>query len=136
MANENNQKRSINRFFLAANIFPFAFFILLVVGVSVFASIYVATSNTALLIVMIIFAVLMALIYVAFVIYYYRKFNAIFVRGLYSITIYNLRNITDNENALIDYPNNTYDEFVSLNETVNTLKTELDTSTLMAGTPD
>lgn len=136
MANENNQKRSINRFFLAANIFPFAFFILLVVGVSVFASIYVATSNSALLIAMIVFAVVMALIYVAFVIYYYRKFNAIFVRGLYSITIYNLRNITDNENALIDYPNNSYDEFVSLNETVNTLKTELDTSTLIAGTPD
>lgn len=136
MAKENNQKRSINRFFLAANIFPFAFFILLVVGVSVFASIYVATSNSALLISMIIFAVLMALIYVAFVIYYYRKFNAIFVRGLYSITIYNLRSITDNENALIDYPNNSYDEFVSLNETVNTLKTELDTSTLIAGTPD
>ena len=106
MANGNNQKRSINSFFLAANIFPFAFFILLVVGVSVFASIYVATSNAALLIAMIVFAVVMALIYLAFVIYYYRKFNAIFVRGLYSITIYNLRNITDNENALIDYPNN------------------------------
>ncbi len=136
MANENNQKRSINRFFLAANIFPFAFFILLVVGVSVFGSIYVATGNTALLIVMIVFAVLMALVYIGFVIYYYRKFNAIFVRGLYSITIYNLRNITDNENALIDYPNNSYDEFISLNETVNTLKTELDTSTLIAGTPD
>ena len=130
----SNKKRSINQFFLFANITPFIFFILLVVGVSTFASIYVASQNTVFLIIMIAFAVIMSLLYLAFVIYYYRRFNAIFVRGLYSITIYNLRNITDNENALIDYPNNSYDEFISLNETVNSLKTELDTSTLIAGT--
>ena len=136
MANENNQKRSINRFFLFANIFPFAFFILLVIGVAILASVYVSTQAVGALIGMIVFAVLMAAGYLAVVVYYYKKFNAIFVRGLYSITVYNLRNITDNENALIDYPNNSYDEFISLNETVNTLKTELDTSTLIAGTSD
>ena len=136
MANNNQQKRSINSFFLFANIFPFAFFVLLVAGVATFAALYVALANNVFLFVMIGFAFVMALAYLVLVIYYYRKFNAIFVRGLYSITIYNLRNITDNENALIDYPNNTYDEFVSLNETVNTLKTELDTSTLIAGTAD
>ena len=136
MAKNNNKKRSINSFFRLANIFPFAFFILLIVGTAVLASVYVTSQNQGVLIGMIVFAVIMAVIYLVFAVYSYRKFNAIFVRGLYSITIYNLRNITDNENALIDYPNNSYDEFVSLNETVNTLKTELDTSTLIAGTAD
>ena len=136
MATDNNQKRSILGFFRVVNIFPFAFFVLLVVGVAVFGSLYVSLGQSGFLVAMIIFAVVMALVYAGFTVYYYRRFNAIFVRGLYSITIYNLRNITDNENALIDYPNNTYDEFVSLNETVNTLKSELDTSTLIAGTAD
>jgi len=136
MAQEYSKKRSINRFFFFANVVPFAFFILLVVGTAVFSALYVSLESLAMLIALIVYASVMTLLYVAFVIYYHRKFNAVFVRGLYSITIYNLRNITDNENALIDYPNNSYDEFISLNETVNTLKTELDTSTLIAGTTD
>ena len=82
MANENNQKRSINRFFLFANIFPFAFFVLLVIGVSILASVYVSTQAVGALIGMIVFAVLMAAGYLAVVVFYYKNFNAIFVRGL------------------------------------------------------
>ena len=133
---ENNQRRSMTTFFRVVTLFPFAFFVLLVIGVAVFASVYVATENALFFYLLIAFAVIMAIGYILVTFYMSRRFNAIFVRGLYSITIYNLRNITDNENALIDYPNNTYDEFVSLNEQVNTLKTELDTSTLIAGNSD
>ena len=126
----------MTRFFRLMTLFPFAFFIVLLVGVGVFAGLYVSTSNALFLYFLIGYAVAMLIIYLAIVFSLSRRFNMIFVRGLYSITLYNLRNITDNENALIDYPNNTYDEFVSLNEQVNSLKTELDTSTLIAGNSD
>ena len=134
--NNNNQKRSMTRFFRLMTLFPFVFFIVLLVGVGVFAGVYVATSNALFLYFLIGYAVAMLIIYLTIVYSLSRRFNMIFVRGLYSITLYNLRNITDNENALIDYPNNTYDEFISLNEQVNSLKTELDTSTLIAGNSD
>ena len=133
---ENNKRRSMTTFFRLVTLFPFAFFIVLVIGIAVFASIYVATQNALFFYFLIGYAVVMLIIYLTVTVNLSRKFNMIFVRGLYSITIYNLRNITDNENALIDYPNNTYDEFVSLNEQVNSLKTELDTSTLIAGNSD
>ena len=105
---ENNQRRSMTTFFRVVTLFPFAFFVLLVIGVAVFASVYVATENALFFYLLIAFAVIMAIGYILVTFYMSRRFNAIFVRGLYSITIYNLRNITDNENALIDYPNNTY----------------------------
>ena len=133
---ENNKRRSMTTFFRLVTLFPFAFFIVLVIGIAVFASIYVASQNALFFYFLIGYAVVMLIIYLTVTVNLSRKFNMIFVRGLYSITIYNLRNITDNENALIDYPNNTYDEFVSLNEQVNSLKTELDTSTLIAGNSD
>ena len=126
----------MTRFFRLMTLFPFVFFIVLLVGVGVFAGVYVATSNALFLYFLIGYAVAMLIIYLTIVYSLSRRFNMIFVRGLYSITLYNLRNITDNENALIDYPNNTYDEFISLNEQVNSLKTELDTSTLIAGNSD
>ena len=123
-------------FFRLVTYFPFAFFILLVIGVAVFVSLYMTTDNALFFYFLIGYAAIMAIAYVVITFQLSRRFNMIFVRGLYSITIYNLRNITDNENALIDYPNNTYEEFVSLNEQVNSLKTELDTSTLIAGNSD
>ena len=133
---DNNQKRSMTKFFRLMTLFPFVFFIVLLVGVGVFAAVYVITSNALFLYFLIGYAVVMLIIYLVIVTSLSRRFNMIFVRGLYSITLYNLRNITDNENALIDYPNNSYDEFISLNEQVNSLKTELDTSTLIAGNSD
>ena len=84
MAQENNQKRSITSFFRLANIFPFAFFILLIAGTAVFASLYVSNQEVGFLIGMIVYAIVMAVIYLVFAIYFYRKFNAVFVRGLYS----------------------------------------------------
>ena len=91
MAKENNQKRSINRFFLFANIFPFAFFVLLVIGVAILASVYVSSQNAGALVGMIVFAIIMAAGYLAVVIFYYKKFNAIFVRGLYTLPSLGLR---------------------------------------------
>ena len=135
MANDS-KRRSMTNFFRVLTFFPFFFFVLLVVGVAVFVSLYMATENALFFYFLIGYAIVMAIAYVLISYNLSRRFNMIFVRGLYSITIFNLRNITDNENALIDYPNNTYDEFISLNEQVNTLKTELDTSTLIAGNSD
>ena len=130
---EENKRRSINVFFQAIAYFPLLiFFLMIVVDVPLFI-VYLNGQNFAFLLALIIFTAVLAVLYIAFAIYALRHFRSVFVRGLYGITIYNLRNITDNSNALIDYPNNTYDEFVSLNEQVNALKSELDTSTLIAG---
>ena len=131
---EENKRRSINVFFQAIAYFPLLiFFLMIVVDVPLFI-VYLNGQNFVFLLILIIFTAVLAVLYIAFAIYALRHFRSVFVRGLYGITIYNLRNITDNSNALIDYPNNTYDEFVSLNEQVNALKSELDTSTLIAGT--
>ena len=133
MANEENKRRSINSFFNAITYVPLAiFFLLILFDVPLFIF-YHANHEMVFLIIMISISALLAILYVIFAVYAMKRFRSVFVRGLYGITVYNLRNITDNGNALIDYPNNTYEEFVSLNEQVNELKGELDTSTLIAG---
>ena len=136
MAKKSDKRPSITSFFRTVNIFPFLALIALLAGVSVLAAIYVTTGNVLFLYIMISYAVLLVAIYLVGAIRLSNRFNALFVRGLYSTTVFNLRNITDNENALIDYPNNSYEEFIALNEQVETLKTELDYSTLITSTPD
>ena len=130
------EKRSMRTFFRLVAIFPFAFFVLLILGSGTFAALYVMLKNDLYLYILIGYALLMAVVYILVSIKLTKRFNMLFVRGLYSITAYNLSNITDNENALIDYPNHTYEEFVALNEQVETLKKELDNSTLITSTVD
>ena len=132
MEKQTAKRRSIHFFFRAVNLFPFIFFILLTIGVATFSALYVSLDNALFLYLLIGYTVLMTLVYITVAVYFSRRFNALFVRGLYSITVFNLRNIIDNENTLIDYPDNNYEEFVSLNKQVNELKTELDSATLIA----
>ena len=136
MKEKDKQKRSISTFFRQVNLFPFIAFILLILGVSIFAIIYVSTSNILFFYLLIAYAAIVIALFLVGAFYFTRRFNALFVRGLYSTTVFNLRNIVDNENALIDYPNQTYEEFVALNKQVETLKTELDNSTIIASTSD
>ena len=134
MAEKTLQKRSIKTFSRLIGIFPVAFFILHAVGLSIFAAAYIYLQDQLYFYLAIGYGVVMSIIYIVFTVFTNKKFNALFVRGLYNTTLFNLKNITDNENALIDYPNNTYREFVSLNKEVEMLKTELDTSTLISNT--
>ena len=136
MKEQKHQNRSITAFSRLIGIFPIVFFIVHSCGIIAFATAYITTQKMVYFIAAIIYGLLMAGLYIVFTVLTTKKFNALFVRGLYNITLFNLRNITDNENALIDYPNNTYEEFVSLNNEVNALKTELDNSTLIANTVD
>ena len=82
------------------------------------------------------FGLLMAAGYIVFAIFTSRRFNDLFVKGLYDITVTNLRNITENENKLITYPSNAYHEFAELNEEVEMINNELGSSTLIANTAD
>ena len=136
MEQSNAKKRSITQFFRQISIFPVIFFFALLLGVSGLVFAYVYTSQAVWFYLLISYSIVLLIVYIVYATYTMKQFNKVFVRGLYSITIYNLRNITDNENALIDYPNNSYEEFISLNEQVNALKSELDTSTLIAGNVD
>ena len=136
MAKKVSKKPSITSFFRTVNIFPFVCLIALVAGVSAFSAIYITTGNILFFYILIAYSVLIIAFYLVGTFRLSHRFNALFVRGLYNTTVFNLRNITDNENALIDYPNNSYEEFVSLNQQVETLKAELDYSTLITSTAD
>ena len=136
MKDKTSQKRSITTFSRLIGILPVFFFILHSMGIIAFAAAYIYTGDRLYFYLAIGYGVLMAVGYVLFMVRTTKRFNALFLRGLYSTTLFNLRNITDNENTLIDYPNNTYREFVSLNEEVEALKTELDSSTLISNTVD
>jgi len=136
MGKKQHQKRSINVFLSRITIFPIVFFIVLVGGVATLSFLFIQQKNMLYFYLLIGFGVLMAGLYVLFSVLTSRKFDALFVKGLYDITLSNLRNITDNENELEEYPSNSYHEFVSLNKEIDTLKKELDTSTLIANTVD
>ena len=131
-----HQKRSITTFSRLIGIFPVLFFIVHSAGLFALAGVYLSTGNNLFFFLAIGYGVLMSIIYIVLTVKTSKKFNALFMRGLYSTTLFNLRNITDNENSLIDYPNNTYREFISLNQEVESLKTELDSSTLISNTVD
>ena len=136
MEQESRQKRSVNGFFRFISIFPVVFSIVLLLGVSAFSFTYVRTKEYLYLYLLIGFVVLMVIIYAIFAVFSTKKFHTIFMRGLYSTTLFNLRNISDNDNALAAYPNHSYEEFVSLNEEVESLKTEFDNATLIANNVD
>ena len=136
MKDKTHQKRSITSFSRLIGIFPIIFFIVDSCGISAFATAYVFTKDMLWFVLTIVFGVLMAASYIFITVKSTKKFNALFLRGLYNTTLYNFRNINENENALLKYPNNTYREFISLNEQVDNLKTELDNSTLISSAVD
>ena len=136
MDNKSRQKRSINVFLSRITIFPIVFFIVLLGGVATFSILYIRTGEILYFILLLVYGGLLSLSYIFFSVFTSRKFDALFVKGLYDITLSNFRNITDNENELEKYPSNSYHEFVSLNKEIETLKKELDTSTLIANAVD
>ena len=136
MKNQNPQKHSITNFSRLIGIFPIIFFIVHSIGLSAFATAYVFTEKRIYFFAAIAYGVLMSIMYIFIVVMTTKKFNALFVRGLFNTTLFNFRNIAENENTLIDYPNSSYQEFISLNENVEQLKAELDNATLISNTTD
>lgn len=134
--NKNNNSRSINRFFRFVTLFPIIYFVVFFSVSFAFAMISVSSNNPLFLYLLIGFAVIMLALYIAYTLYTNRQFQRLFVRGLYNVTTYNFRNISDNNNSLIYYPNDTYSEFVVLNQQVSSLKKELDRATLISGSSD
>ena len=133
---ENKSPRSINRFFGFVNIFPLSFF-LVFIGVDTFLTInYVLGSGRIYIIILIAFSLAMVGLYVGYAIYTSRRFKNVFFKGLYNTTITNLRNIADNDNNLVQYPNDTYQEFINLNKSIDSLKVELENSTLISNVID
>ena len=133
---EEKRLHSINRFFRFVNIFPVVFFVLFV-GINTFFTVnYVLGHGRIFIILLITFSFVMLGVYIFFAVYCYRRFQLVFVRGLYSTTSFNLRNIVDNDNPLIEYPNHRYDEFVTLNNQVKSLKYDLNNSTLITNAVD
>ena len=136
MAKTDNKRPSINSFFRLVNIFPFLALLVIFAGAAIFSILYVSTNEMLYIYLLIGYATISLIVFMVGAVHFSRRFNALFVRGLYSITVFNLRNIADNENTLIDYPNNHYEEFVSLNKQVENLKSELDNATLIAANTD
>ena len=129
----NNKNRSINRFFRFVTIFPIAYFVVFFAVSFVFAILSVRTDNALYLYFLIGFAVVMLALYISYAYYTSHHFQSLFVRGLYNVTTYNFKNISDNNNSLIYYPNSKYHEFAILNNQISSLKTELDRSTFISG---
>ena len=97
---------------------------------------YVTTHNIVYFYSGIGYGLLMGVLYVVFSIFTTRKFDSLFVKGLFDKTLFNYRNFIGNENAIEDYPKDSYQEFIELNEEISSLRTELDNSTLIANSVD
>ena len=123
---KQNQTRSVNHFFRFVTIFPIVYFAILFSISILLAFLSVRTDNPIFLYFLIGFAVLMLALYSVYAYYTTHQFQRLFVRGLYNVTAYNFRNISDNNNSLIFYPNTTYSEFMMLNQQIDSLKKELD----------
>ena len=136
MAERQIKTRSIKHFFRFVTIFPLIYFTVLIVVGGLFTVLYIGSNNMVYFYILIGFSALMLGLYVAYAVYSTHQFQRVFFRGLYNVTIFNFKNISDNSNALIYYPNTVYEEFETLNEQINTLKSELDNATLITGTSD
>ena len=136
MSQKQGQKRSVKAFSRLIGIFPVLFFILHSVGLSIFAALYVFKQERIYFYLAITYGFLMAAIYILFTVLTAKKFDSLFIRGLYDKTVYNLRNITDSENSLEDYPQESYQEFIELNDEIDSLRKELNNSTLIANHVD
>ncbi|MBQ6730516.1 MAG: EAL domain-containing protein [Bacilli bacterium] len=137
MANRQNRStRSINNFFRFVTLFPIIYFAVLVSVGALFIALYTNLEDALYFFIFLGFSVLMIVLYIVYTVYTTHRFQSVFFRGLYNVTIFNFKNISDNNNALINYPNAEYVEFNALNEQVDTLKSELDNATLISGTSD
>ena len=94
------RQHSINRFFRFVNIFPIVFFIFFVAVNSFFTINYVLGHGRIFIILLISFSFFMLAVYIIFAVFCYKRFQMVFVRGLYSTTVFNLKNIVDNDNPL------------------------------------
>ena len=133
---KNNKPRSIKHFFHFVTIFPIAFFVVFFIVSIIFVVLSLRTGQAIYLYVLMGFTILMLVLYIVYAHYTTKNFQSLVVRGLFNITAYNFRNISDNNNALVLYPNSTYTEFITLNDQVVSLKTELDRATLISGSSD
>ena len=136
MSQKKRQKRSIKAFSRLIGIFPIAFFVVHAGGIFAFSMAYVTTHEIIYFYLGIGYGLLMGALYVLFSILTARKFDNLFVKGLFDKTLYNLRNITDKENPLKEYPGDSYNEFSMLNDEIDSLKKELNNSTLISNTAD
>ena len=136
MARKDSQKHSVYSFFRQISIFPIVFFIVLLLGLSALSMFYIKYHEVILLYVLIGFGLLMLAGYVVFAFFSAKRFNELFIKGLYDTTLYNFKNITESENSLQDYPNCGYDEFTALNKEIDFLKKEFDSSTLISNVSD
>ena len=136
MSKNQGQKRSVKAFSRLIGIFPILFFIVHAAGLSGLIMAYFLSGNQLFFYLVIGYGILMAVLYVIFTILTAKKFDNLFISGLFDTTLYNFKNVTDNENALKDYPGDSYQEFDDLNQEVDTLRKELGNSTLIANSVD
>ena len=131
-----NKTRSLNNFFRFVTVFPIAYFAFFFITTIVLSLLATRLDQPVFIYILIGFSVLMLGLYVGYAIYTTHQLQRLVVRGLYNTTTYNFNNISDNNNALVTYPNSTYIEFVTLNKQITSLKTELDKATLISGSSD
>ena len=112
MEKDISKSRSINQFFRIATIFPVDYFVLFFAISFVLVIVSSQTGDPTYLYLMIGFTVLMLILYIAYANYTTGKFQTLIVHGLYDVTAYNFKNISDNNNSLELYPNNTYRELI------------------------
>lgn len=125
------KNRSIKIFFRFVTIFPIAFLIVFTLGGTLFTFFYARTDDMALFLALIIFSIAMIVLYGVFTFYVIRRFQVVFIKGLYGTTISNFENIARNENDFREYPSKHYKEIAELNEHVDVLRKELIGATLI-----
>lgn len=125
------KNRSIKIFFRFVTIFPIAFLIVFTLGGTLFTFFYARTDDMALFLALVIFSIAMIVLYGVFTFYVVRRFQVVFIKGLYGTTISNFENIARNENDFREYPSKHYKEIAELNEHVDVLRKELIGATLI-----
>ncbi|HHT66950.1 MAG TPA: EAL domain-containing protein [Erysipelotrichaceae bacterium] len=133
---EKRKTSSINNFFRLVSIFPIVYFAVFIVANSTFSILYTLTDNIFYFYFLLGFSIVMIGVYIIYALYTTKKFDKVFVRGLYNITSQNLKNIANNEIVLLEYPNDTYQEFNLLNREVRRIGVKLDRATLIFGNVD
>ena len=123
--------RPIKLFFRFVTIFPIAYFIVLVVVMTIFSWLYARTDNYTYLFIILGFGALMLVVYIAYTFYVVNRFNMVIIEGIYNTTVRNFENLTRNEGRFLEYPNKQYEEIITLNQHIDTLRSELSGATLI-----
>lgn len=132
----NYKAGSIHNFFRFVSIFPSVYFVIFIGTTSTFSVLYAQTGIQFYFSFLIGFSIGMIGLFVIYAIYTTRIFDSVFVRGLYTTSAQNLKTIANNEVNLIEYPSNSYSEFVLLNREVRKIRSKLDKATLISGSTD